>query len=79
MPGAPVTLDAIRATADPDERCALVARYLDRLAEHDREARDLRDEAIRGLLDQGRGPTEVARRTGVSVNKVKDVQKAMGA
>jgi hypothetical protein len=70
-------LEAVRAVTDPGERARAVQAYLDERMAALEEARTIRHDAIRELLQGGAGVTETARRAGVSLSLVKGIRLSM--
>lgn len=66
----PKTIDELRAVRDPEARVKAADAYIHNGTEKLKEARRLRDEAIRALVAL-HGPSEAARRAGVSLSTVK--------
>jgi hypothetical protein len=70
---APRTIDELKAVADPGARITAAALYIENGEAKIREARHIRDTAIRALAE-AHGPAEAARLAGVSLSTVKLVR-----
>lgn len=71
---APPNLAALRAIRDPAEQARAASRYISEREQAIREARIIRDNAVR-LLAKEHGPTRAAALSGVSVSLVKVVTR----
>lgn len=71
------SLSAVKEVRDPAERSRAVTEYLSHLDRARDEAVKVRHSAIAEVLKHGAGPTEAARRCGVSVSLVKQVRQGM--
>lgn len=67
-------LDELRAIADVAGRVKALNSYIENGEEKIRDARRLRDEGIRALVETY-GPAEAARLAGVSLSTVKSVRR----
>lgn len=72
-------LQAMADIQDPLARFHALGDTQKVLARFDGIARRLRHACIADMLRQGKGPTEIARATGVSVSTVKSVRQAVQA
>lgn len=68
------TPDDLRAISDPTERIAAADGYIAAGEAKLRQARDLRNHAIRELVEQV-GPSEAARRSGKSLSYVTSLRR----
>lgn len=68
----PRNLEAVKAVSDPAERVRAASAYLLRLQRFQREAMDVRDDAVRKLPG---GPTSIAAQTGLTIHLVKWIRK----
>lgn len=75
MPSTPPrTLDELRGITGDENQVHAADAYLERVADFQRQARAIRDAAIRRLIAQ-HGPSEAARRAGVSLSTVKALKR----
>lgn len=70
----PRTLDELQAVEGDEDRALAATAYLNRVAEAQRQARDLRDHAILRLIAHY-GPSEAARRAGLSLSTIKAISR----
>lgn len=72
--GTPRTLDELRAVQGDEAQIRAADAYLARVTEFGRHARSIRDAAILRLV-ASHGPSEAARRAGVSLSTVKALKR----
>lgn len=71
---APRTLDELRSVRDPLAQALAAKSYIERAEDAARQARRVRDAAIREYLKE-HGPTETAKACGVSLATVKALRR----